>query len=745
MTDNFNFLTRFFAKNQMQGQNLSSNLNNLTLNEVQKSLEVLSDIFDRLKVGILIKDFRTNNIPYISKGASEILHISSDQDLQSDMWEKMIHLEDHDKVLQNRHSLIKGEFIDQKYRIHCGDGKLKWINDQSVPLINNQGDTIGIFKMFSDLTLEVELQQQHKYRAAHDLLTDLPNQRSLYEKIDHLIENEQRNEFALLYLDLDRFTLINDSLGHHIGDLVLKEIATRLLSKSSEDIHVTCLNNNDFIIFIENSPSKAFILNFATTLTNIIGQVMIINEYELHVTTSIGISHFPSDGQEKVELIANAHTALNRAKQLGINNIEFYSLSQDISSYKKLSLEQDMRKAIENNEFELYFQPIVKPDTGMIESAEALIRWNHTEWGLVSPGEFIPLAEENHFIIQITDWTIEEVCRKLRIWKNEEYPLKPISINISPIRFMKSGVVELVKEQLIIHDLNPDYLCFEITENSLLRNNKLVLKTIKELKDIGIKIALDDFGTGFASLQYLREFPIDVIKIDQIFTQNIQSENIHDSAIISSIIHLARRLNLTVIAEGIEDYEQLKYLKQNECDLIQGYLFSKPVPSNLYSQMLKTGYIKPSNLSLTMKPERERRKDFRLKFPNYVIGAISIIEVNKSKVKLSEANILIEKISLGGLKILSSLNLPIHSTIKFKFFMELIGESFAFSGRLIWKEEAKRNTFFYGIQFLMNKTEQDKLADTISQLTVLINTKQEIPNTPFLYKNLYDFLNVRHK
>lgn len=731
-------LSRLFKKRVKQDQSILDQ--NHLVRQEQKSLEDLRHIFDNLKVGIWIKDYRSWKINYISKGAEDILQIPLGQILNPKMWEKMIHPEDLPGVLDKRKSLKNGETVIHKYRVVCGDGTTKWLYDQTVPWFDVENNLTQLFGIFADITNEMEMQEQLEHMATYDPITALPNQQSLYKKIDKLISNNQEDEFALLYLDLDRFTLINDSMGHHIGDLVLKEVANRLLSVSSRDVHITCLNNNDFIIIVENFPSKDIIADFASALIEIIGEVITVDEYELFVTTSIGISHFPSDGDDKVQLIASAHTALNRAKRLGINNIEFHSFSKDIASYKKMALEQDMRKAIKNNEFELYFQPIVKPDTGHIKGAEALIRWNHREWGLVSPDEFIPLAEENHLIIQMTDWAIKEVCTKLRTWKDQGYTLSPISVNISPIRFMKSGLVEVVKKQLDIQGINPDLLSFEITESSLLRKNIEVLKTIRELNSLGIQIALDDFGTGYASLQYLREFPIDVIKIDQVFMQNIHSENIHDAAIISSIIHLARKLDLTVIAEGVEEYDQLRFLEQNECDLVQGYLFSKPVPTDIFSQMLKTGYLRPSNRSLPMMPEKERRKYFRLQFPTYAIGEMSIIEVNKSKVKLGKANILIENISLGGLKILSSLNLPVNSSIKFKFFMELVGQSFEFAGELIWKEEARRNTFYYGIQFLMNEAEQDQLANIINKLTVLLNTQQEIQNTPFLYENPYTFL-----
>lgn len=740
MTNNFNFPPHFFAKNQFQDQFLLSKIDKLTWNDVEKSLDVLNHLLHHLNIGIWVEDFNTNHISYISKGALGILQISDVQELYSGMWEQIIHEEDHEKVLTSRELLMNGEVLGQKYRIYCKDNKLKWIHDQSIPLLNDKDETTGVFRIFFDITSETVILEQQKHKATHDLLTGLPNQRSLYEKIDELIDIKQTDEFALLYLDLDRFTLINDSLGHYVGDLVLKRIANRLLSISSKNVHVTCLSNNDFVIIIEDFPSKKFVADFARKLTQIIDQVIIVNEYKLHVTTSVGISHFPSDGTEKVELLANAHTALNRAKQDGINNIEFYSLAKDISSFKKLSLEQDMRNAIENKEFELYYQPIVNPSTQEIDSAEALIRWNHSKWGLVSPGEFIPLAEENHEIIQITHWVIEEVCEILHMWKDEGFTLKTISINISPICFMKRGFVEFVKNQIEIHGIDTQYISFEITENSLLKNDREVLNTLTTLRHMGIQIALDDFGTGFSSLQYLRNLPIDIIKIDQIFIKNIQYENLHDAAIISSIMHLAKQLNLVTIAEGVENDQQLEFLKENGCDLIQGYLFSKPVPLSNFSQILKRGYIELTNNESVKAVQQERRTFPRLAFPAYVIGNMSITEINNNKVKLGSAYILIQNISLGGLKILSSLNLSIHSAIKFSFFIALLGESFEFPGQLIWKEEAKGNTFYYGVQFMIDEKEQAQLAHIINQITTLLKSNQDIPNTPLTTEDPHTFL-----
>lgn len=723
---------------------LPLNKNDISTVPPNKQLEIkeqdLRKLYENLNVGIWMKEYPSWEITYISKGAEEILQIPLDIFLNEKLWEKMIHPEDKDIVFEKRKLVEAGQTVSHQYRINCGEGTEKWIYDQTVPSFDEDGNITSLFGLFADITEEIKMQQQLDHFATHDPLTTLPNQRSLYEKLDELCSSEQINQFAVLHLDLDRFILINNSFGYDIGDLVLKKVVKKLKTMIPKDAFISRMGNNDFILVTNNYRSKQKVFQLAKKLMTEIEEPLEIHTHKIYITTSIGISFFPDDGHDKIELLRSAHAALYRAKGLDKSNYQLYSFSKDITSYKKYMLELDLREAIKNEEFELYYQPQIKPETGDIQGAEALIRWHHKEWGLVSPDEFIPLAEENHLIKEIDKLVIKKVCTQLRNWINSGYTIQPISINISPARFMEKGLVELVKDQLAIHQIRAEFLIIEITESSPLKSEESVVNTINQLRQLGIKIAIDDFGTGYSSLQYLRDFPADIIKIDQLFIQSIQTDSIQDSAIIASIFHLAKGLGLKIVAEGVEEYEQLEFLKQNNCDQIQGYLFSKPVPNNTFRTMLKTGYITPTKPQPFETPKYDERSLFRLQLPTHMIAEISIIEISNHPINLGRIQILVENISVNGLKILSSLNLPVNSTIKFKFFIHLIGEEFELGGQLIWKNETKRNTFHYGGEFFINKTVKKQLKVIIQKMIHLQEANREIPNTPFSYEDPYDFL-----
>lgn len=415
----------------------------------------------------------------------------------------------------------------------------------------------------------------------------------------------------------------------------------------------------------------------------------------------------------------------------------FPFLSSKEEQVKDLDL-KDMKLAIEEGHFEIHYQPQVNI-RGTIQSAEALLRWNHKDRGSISPGEFIPFAEENKLINDISDWVIEKVCRQLREWKDKGIKVRPIAINISPIRIMEGGLVELVKEQLTLHDLQADLLEFEITETSLLKNDNHVLNTLFALKDLGIKIAIDDFGTGYSTLEYLRVFQADKIKIDQIFIKELNEGNKNDSAIVSSILLLAKGLGMKIVAEGVEEVHQLKFLKQRDCDIIQGYLFSKPVPQEQFEKMLNTGYLKPKK-GAQLQIEEERRHYYRFEFPYDVLGKMTIIEINQRKINIGSSPILIKDISIGGIKIISTLKLPINSEIKFMFEFSLGNHLFKTEGVLKWSEEAKGNMHLYGVKFKLNQKDEDRLALLINKMSVSQNLSQEIVGTEFIYEDSYTFL-----
>jgi len=360
-----------------------------------------------------------------------------------------------------------------------------------------------------------------------------------------------------------------------------------------KESYLARLSSNDFIMIIKNYNNKKEVLQYAKKVIKKIREPFTIQDYELNISTSIGITFYPEEGREKLTLLKNAHTALYKAKKDGKNTYKLSSDDGDLSSYKKYALDRDMRKAISNEEFELHFQPQVETGNGSLCGAEALIRWNHKEWGLVSPGEFIPLAEENHMINGITDWVIEKVCQLLKEWKEKGLPIIPIAINVPPIRFMKKGLFQHVKTQLEHYGIDPFYLEFEITEDTLLNIESSVYSTIQSLKDLGIRIAVDDFGTGYASLASIRKFKPNKIKIDKIFIDNINNEDKVDNGIICATLNLAKSLEMNVVAEGVEEFEQLKFLKKNDCDVIQGYLFSKPVKKEMFEHIMKAGYLSP--------------------------------------------------------------------------------------------------------------------------------------------------------
>ncbi|MFD1360734.1 EAL domain-containing protein [Lentibacillus salinarum] len=714
-------------------------------NQVEASKKRIQLILDHLTVGLWMKEYATEKVVYVSEGAGELLQYPLYELYEvPGIWDDLIHPAERKEVLSRQEILKRGETLQHQYRIQCGDGTLKWVYDQTIPWFNEQGELTHLFGMLADITHEVEMRQKLEYLATHDALTALPNQRSLYEKLDTLCERDASSGFALFYLDLDRFQLINDSLGYTFGDQILKRVSNRLVSVLPDDAYLARISSNDFVAVIENAPSQEFLLNLSERMIETIEMPFTIDSYELHITTSIGISFYPEDGDDKLSLIQNAHAALHRAKQLGKNNYQLYSMSKDITSYKKFVLEKDMRKAIENEEFEIYFQPQIETGTGIIKGAEALIRWHHADWGLVSPGEFIPLAEENHLVHKIGHWVIENVCRQLRSWKDQGFTLRPIAINVSPIQLMKKGLVDVVAKQLSHYDIPAKYLELEITEGTLLKSEKMVLNTLKDLRELGIKIALDDFGTGFSSLIYLKEFNPDIIKIDKAFIQSLNAENNREAAIISSVLHLAKGLDMKVIAEGVEEHSQLEFLKQNECGECQGYLFSKPVSRKTFEQMLVTGYLKPSKPKPHMPAKEERRKYYRLVFPNPLLGNMTIVEINERTVNLGSAQVLILDIGLGGLKIMTSLKLPVHSNIKLNFNVHLMGESFQLEGRLVWKNEAKGDTFYYGVEFNISEQEKDNLAAFVNKMSALQRLNQQIPDTYFIEGSPYAYIKNHH-
>jgi diguanylate cyclase (GGDEF)-like protein/PAS domain S-box-containing protein len=441
--------------------------------------------------------------------------------------------------------------------------------------------------LFSDITRFSNKNINVRNHAYYDTLTGLPNRILLHDRLSFMLSHAKRNNqvMAILFLDLNRFRLINDTLGFTAGDQLLQTMAMRLKSCLREIDGVFRLGDDEFAIILEEVAQPQDAAKVAKRILAVSSLPFLLSMRELYITVSIGISLFPNDGEDLDMLLKNAEAAMLRAKELGINNYQHYKPAMNAKAFEQLTLEHNLRKALKRDEFLVYYQPQFDLKTETIIGAEALIRWNHPELGMISPGEFIPIAEETGLILPIGEWVLRTACQQAKAWQVSTGKSLTISVNLSARQFQQQDLVTTVNLVLNETGLEPRFLELEITESLGMKNPELTLKTLQELKGMGIKIAIDDFGTGYSSLSYLKKFPIDTLKIDRSFVSDIQSD-LNDAAIVLAIIALAHSLKLKVVAEGAELIQQAEYLLRNDCESVQGFLFSPPVKAEIFEKLL---------------------------------------------------------------------------------------------------------------------------------------------------------------
>lgn len=439
---------------------------------------------------------------------------------------------------------------------------------------------------------ELIIHKEHLVRLAHyDNLTSLPNRVFFNEILNKAISHAKRHQksLAILFIDLDKFKNINDALGHPMGDLVLKEMGTRFSRLLRAGDILARLGGDEFIILLNDIGDPKYAGPVAEKLITTCAEPLKIETHEFFMKASIGISVYPQDGNSLEDLQKNADMAMYKAKRAGGGIYQYYSPDMDIAAHEHIKLEASLRKAIENKEFALYFQPQLSLKEGAIRRVEALIRWEHPEHGLISPMKFIPLAEETGLIMPIGEWALHEACRINKKWQNAGYDPVSVAVNISPKQFRHQDVAQIVADALKKHDLAPKYLEVEITETAVMDNAEETIEKLNRIHDMGVNISVDDFGTGYTSINYLRKFPVSVLKIDQTFIKGLPNSQ-NDAAITTAVIALGHNLGLEVVAEGVETPEQMQYLTEHNCDLIQGYFISRPLPeSKIVLQFSKSG------------------------------------------------------------------------------------------------------------------------------------------------------------
>ena len=470
------------------------------------------------------------------------------------------------------------------------DGSLVDVNIWTARLMNPDGEVNGVMAIVADITERKQAEEKIHYLAYNDTLTGLPNRVSFEERLNEALTRGESSQqpLAVMFLSLDRFKKFNDTLGHIVGDQLLRNVSERLSASMRDGDAIARFASDEFAFLLTRAKTADDAAEMAQKFQNILEAPFTVDEQELYVTASIGIGLYPHDAVDAQDLLKNAGAALYRAKQQGGNNFQFYTADMNERALKRLSLENQLRWAIERKEFKVYYQPQVSITTGQIVGMEALVRWQHPEMGLVSPAEFIPLAEDTGLIAPIGEWVLRSACAQTRLWHDCGFNSLRVAVNLSPRQFQQPDLLLVIETTLKETGLRPDCLELEVTESSVMKNTESAIKTLSELKAMGIKISIDDFGSGYSSLGYLKHLPIDVLKIDQSFVRDMTTAP-NDAAIVMAIIQLAHSLQLKVTAEGVETEDQLRFLRLLRCDEMQGYLFCRPVPVESFEQILLEG------------------------------------------------------------------------------------------------------------------------------------------------------------
>jgi diguanylate cyclase (GGDEF)-like protein/PAS domain S-box-containing protein len=489
------------------------------------------------------------------------------------------------------------------------DGSEIPIEDSVAPIHDREGQVTGAVIVFRDVSAARTMALQMAHSAQHDHLTGLPNRMLLNDRVGQAINLAHRHtkKVAVLFLDVDGFKHINDSLGHPVGDKLLQSIASRLVDCVRGSDTVSRQGGDEFVVLLSEVEQPEDAAISARRMLQAVAQSHSIDHHDLHVTSSIGISIYPDDGPDAETLIKNADTALYQAKEKGRQSHQFFEFAMNVQAVERQSIEEMLRRALQRNDFRLHYQPKINLRTGEIIGAEALIRWTHPVRGPITPAQFIPVAEDCGLILPIGKWVLREACKQARVWLDAGLNLPTMAVNISAMQFRDENFLEGVFAILEDTGLDPRSLELELTESVLMKHADSAASILKSLKAKGVQLAIDDFGTGYSSLSYLRKFPVDALKIDQSFVRQITTAPA-ETTIVAAVISMGRSMKLRVVAEGVETQEDLAFLQAHQCDEAQGYYFSPAVPPEKFAKLLLTGMretvLKPKAESTFFEPDQ---------------------------------------------------------------------------------------------------------------------------------------------
>ncbi|KPW24263.1 Sensory box/GGDEF domain/EAL domain-containing protein [Pseudomonas cannabina pv. alisalensis] len=570
--------------------------------QMQEKLHLAATVFESTAEGVLITD-TDQRITAVNRAFTEITGYGESDAIG--LTPRLLASGQHDSAFYASmwHQLTAEGHWQGEISNRRKDGELypSWLTISAVR--SKDGLLTHFVAVFADISSLKQAQARLDYQAHHDPLTGLPN-RTLFENRlqSALLHCEESGGLgAVLFLDLDRFKHINDSLGHPVGDLLLKGIAHRLKESLRDIDTVARVGGDEFIVLLPGLLQPSDALTIANKLLACFNAPFEAGEHELFISPSIGSCLFPDDGTDVATLVKNADAAMYRSKAKGRNRVESYTRDLTVQASERIALEQELRRALDRNQFSLAYQPKICLLTQALVGAEALIRWSHPTFGDVPPENFIPLAEENGMILQIGDWVLEQACRQMGKWRKTRQPFGPLSVNLAGAQLRQPNLVEHIETLLADNGLIPGCLQLEITENFIMSQTQEALAVLHKLKTLGVQLAIDDFGTGYSSLSYLKRLPLDILKIDQSFVRGLPDDT-HDAAIVRAIIALGRSLQLTVIAEGVETREQQQFLASEGCEQMQGYLTSLPLPAEEFSARFLLMNLSDVSDSTAVKP-----------------------------------------------------------------------------------------------------------------------------------------------
>lgn len=597
----------------------------------------------------------------------------------------------------------------------------------------------GIVLNYRDISEQKEAQKEIERGTYYDYLTDLPNRRLFQKKLDLEITLAKQNKslFALLLLDLDRFKYINDTLGHDCGDKLLVQVAKRLNIFAYNGIQAFRLGGDEFAIIIPSIVIKEDATTVTKKVLELLEEPFKLDNYEIFVTGSIGVSIYPENGVDTKTLMKSADIAMYRAKDKGKNNFELHTSTMDDESSKRFSLENDLRKALEEEQFEVYYQPRVDCTTNTIIGAEALLRWNHPDWGIVYPNEFISLAEETAIMVAIGEWVFKKVCQHIKLWQKEELPAIKTSIN-SSIPFLKLDLVSSMKNIIEENQVDPTCIEIELNANMLFDSEEGILKTINDFKELGMKVALDDFGTGYSSLSILKKFNINTLKVGKLFLKEISDKD--GAEVLSTIIRIAQGLNINTVVEGVGTQEQLKFLRNINCVEVQGEIYSRAIKRTDFQDMLKKGKCYPVGKK-SEEIQVNERNFFRINLFYPLSADMTIIQVKGKKVELGNSDVLIQDIGPGGLRFITNIKFPVRPELLLSFTTVLFKQTVEVKGNIVWSNEIESNLYLYGFEFYMTEREKGNLNSLLNKLQVQLRKTPILPDCSFVTTSKVSYFN----